>query len=245
MLSKSLKLAKTHDKCISGEPLLTVVFIHGIADDSSRFKKPLEYLEGTTSLKNIRFVSFDLLGSGKSTCSDKLNYDFKEQLEALKNSIEALKLKTPMVLVGHSMGCLISSRFADSHRRMVKELVLISPPVYRPEEFDSPKFIAGKEGFRQLMILKDSKYRKDKAFNNELEKIVFNKHNYDVYKRLSQPTTIIYGAADQIIAGHNIPGLAKINPKITAIKTPGTHGIGHDKYPKMVPILERILNEAI
>ena len=240
-----LKLAKTHDVCPSKKPELTVVCVHGIADDSSRFVKPLTYLEGTTSLKNVRFVCFDLLGSGKSTCSDKLNYDFKEQLEALENSINALKTKTPLVLMGHSMGCLISARFADTHKRMVKELILVSPPVFRPEEFDSPKMAAGKEGFRQLMILKDPKYKTDRAFNNELEKIVFNKHNYNVYTRLTRPTTIIYGAADQIIAGYNIPGLAKLNPKITAIKTPGTHGIGHDKYPKIVPILERILNEAV
>ena len=240
-----LKLTKTYDHCQSGKPELTVVCVHGIADDSSRFVKPLTYLEGTTSLKNVRFVCFDLLGSGKSTCSDKLNYDFKEQLEALSNSIEALKLKTPLVLMGHSMGCLISARFADTHKRMVKELILVSPPVFRPEEFDSPKMAAGKEGFRQLMILKDPKYKTDRAFNNELEKIVFNKHNYNVYTRLTRPTTIIYGAADQIIAGYNIPGLVKLNPKITAIKTPGTHGIGHDKYPKIVPILERILNEAV
>jgi len=240
-----LKLAKTYDNCQSSNPRLAVVCVHGIADDSSRFIKPLEYLEGIDSLKDIRFVRFDLLGSGESTKSDELNYDFKEQLEALSNSIEALKLKTPLVLMGHSMGCLISARFADTHKRMVKELILVSPPVFRPEEFDSPKMAAGKEGFRQLMILKDSKYRKDKAFNNELEKIVFNKHNYNVYTRLTRPTTIIYGAADQIIAGYNIPGLVKLNPKITAIKTPGTHGIGHDKYPKIVPILERILNEVV
>ena len=184
-----LKLTKTYDNCPSKEPKLTVVCVHGIADDSSRFVKPISYLEGTTSLKNVRFVCFDLLGSGKSTKSDKLKYDFKEQLEALYNSILDLKLKTPLVLVGHSMGCLISSRFADAHKRMVKELILVSPPVFRPEEFDSPKMAAGKEGFKQLMILKDSKYRKDKAFNNELEKIVFNKHNYNVYTRLTRPTT--------------------------------------------------------
>lgn len=240
-----LKLTKTYDNCPSKKPRLTVVCVHGIADDSSRFVKPLEYLEGTTSLKDIRFVCFDLLGSGKSTKSDKLNYNFEEQLEALLNAIEALKLKTPLVLMGHSMGCLISARFADAHKKLVKELILISPPVFRPEEFDNPKMAAGKEGFRQLMILKDSKYRTDKAFNNELEKIVFNKHNYSVYARLTKPTTIIYGLADKIIASYNIPGLVKANEKISAIKTPGSHGIGHDKYPKLVPILERILNETV
>lgn len=240
-----LKLVKTYDNCPSKNPKLTLVFVHGIADDSSRFKKAIPYLEGTTSLKDIRYVCFDLLGSGKSAKSDKLKYNYPEQLEALFNSIEALKVKTPLVLVGHSMGCLISSRFANEHKRLVKELILVSPPVFRPEEFDTPKMSAGKEGFKQLMILKDSKYKTDKAFNNELDLIVFNKKNYNYYTGLTLPTTIIYGLADKIIAAYNIPGLVKENPKISAIKTPGSHGIGHDKYPKMVPILERILNETI
>lgn len=240
-----LKLTKTYDNCISKNPRLTVVCVHGIADDSSRFIKPLEYLEGTTSLKDIRFVRFDLLGSGKSTKSDKLKYDYKEQIEGLYNAIEALKIKTPLVLMGHSMGCLISSRFANEHKKMVKELILISPPVFRPEEFESPKFIAGKEGFKKLMILKNPIYKDDKAFNNELDSIVFNKRNYNIYLNITKPTTIIYGAADQIIAGYNIPKLLKENPKISAIKTPGTHGIGHDKYTKLVPVLERVLNETL
>lgn len=240
-----LKLAKTYDNCVSKTPKLTVVCVHGIADDSSRFIKPLEYLEGTTSLKDIRFVRFDLLGSGKSAKSDKLKYDYKDQVEALYNSIKALKLKTPLVLMGHSMGCLISTRFTNENKRMVKELILISPPVFRPEEFESPRFVAGKDGFKKLMILKNPIYKDDVAFNNELDSIVFNKKNYNLYLNLTRPTTIIYGAADQIIAGYNIPGLIKENPKITAIKTAGTHGIGHDKYTKLVPILERILNEII
>lgn len=242
---RPLKLAKTHDFCPSGKPKLTVVFIHGIADDSSRFIKPIKYLEGTTSLKDIRFVSFDLLGSGKSLKSDKLNYDFKDQLEALKNSLDDLKINTPLVLVGHSMGCLISSRLTDEHRRMVKELILISPPVFTLKDFESPKFAIEQEGFKKIILLKFPELKKDKVFENELTKIVNNKKNYEILKRLTRPTTIIYGVADKIIASYNIPGLLKANPKITAIKTPGAHGVGHDKYPKLVPILERILNEVI
>ena len=102
MFSKKLILKKTHDFCAVKEPRLTVIFIHGIAADSSCFNNAIKYLEGTTSLKEVRFVAFDLLGSGQSYANDKLNYDYKEQLEALHNSIEKLKLTTPLVLVGHS-----------------------------------------------------------------------------------------------------------------------------------------------
>ena len=76
MFNKKLTLKKTHDFCKSDDPVLTVVMIHGIASDSSTYNHALEYLEGTTSLKNVRFVTFDLLGSGQSLKSDKLNYDY-------------------------------------------------------------------------------------------------------------------------------------------------------------------------
>lgn len=242
LLNKPLKLAKTHDFCASRNPKLTVVFIHGIAGDSSSFKSAIDYLEGTTSLKDTRFVAFDLLGSGKSLRSDKLNYDFKDQLEALDNSIEELKLDTPMVLVGHSMGCLISARYTDLHKRKVKELILVSPPIYRPEDFDNPAFMAGQDIFKQTVFRKAPMLKDDKAFNNEMEKIVLNPKNYEVFCRLTRPTTIIFGLGDQIIASFNIPGLLRKNPKITAIETPGTHSVSHDKYIKILPILERLLS---
>ena len=245
IFNKPLKLAKTYDFCPSKNPRLTVVMVHGIASDSQTFKSATSYLTGTTSLKDIRFITFDLLGSGKSMKSDKLEYNFSEQLEALDNSIKGLKLKTPLVLVGHSMGCLISARYADLHRRKVKELILISPPIYRPEDFENPIFRAGQENFKTIVIQKDPSLKNDKAFHSELKNMVFNKNNYAVFLRLTRPTTLIYGLADQIIASFNIPKLLRENPKITAIQTPGTHGVAKDKYTKMVAVLERILNEII
>ncbi|MBQ3293500.1 alpha/beta hydrolase [Candidatus Saccharibacteria bacterium] len=245
LLNKPLKLTKTHDFCPSGKPRLTAVFLHGIASESSTFKSAIDYLEGTTSLRDVRFVTFDLLGSGKSLKSDKLNYDFKEQLEALDNAISDLKLDTPMVLVGHSMGCLISSRYTDLHKRKVKELILISPPIYRPEDFKNPAFMMGQDGFKKVVFQKNPSLKTDKAFNNEMEKIVLNTKNYEIYTRLTRPTTIIFGLADQIIASFNIPGLLRKNSKIVAIETPGAHGISRDKYIKMLPIFEKVLNEVI
>ena len=72
MWNKKLSLKKTHDFCGSKVPRLTVVMIHGIASDSSTYHKALAYLEGTVSLREVRFVTFDLLGSGASPKNDKL-----------------------------------------------------------------------------------------------------------------------------------------------------------------------------
>ena len=122
----TLTLAKTFDFSESENPKLTIFFIHGIATDSSSFKHTLSFLTKQKSLKNLRFIAFDLLGTGKSLKSDGLEYNFDEQISAFKNSIEKLNLKTPLLLVGHSMGTLLITRFANLYPKNIKELIILS-----------------------------------------------------------------------------------------------------------------------
>ncbi len=242
VMKKPLELFVAHDSVAVKEPKLTVIFIHGIAADSSSFKKAIEYLEGTRSMKDVRFVALDLLGAGKSYSSDKLKYDFNDQLTALDNSIKKLEIETPVILVGHSMGTLIATRFAENHKRLVKKMILISPPVYREEDLKNPAFKAAMEAFREIMARKNRKILETKAFNNEMELIVSNPKNYEKLVETTVPTTLIYGELDQIIAAFNIPGLIKKNPNISAIRTAGRHSVSHDKYVKVLGILEEELN---
>ena len=243
MFSKKLILKKTHDFCAVKEPRLTVVFIHGIASDSSSFTNALKYLEGTTSLKDIRFVAFDLLGSGQSRSNDELNYDYKEQIAALHNSIEKLKLTTPLVLAGHSMGTFIVTRYADTFKKSVKHLILVSPPIYTIEDLENPAFEKALDMFRDAVSLKNRQVLETKAFNNSLKNIVMNKKNYKVLAGIKTHATLIYGDQDAFIAAYNLPKILKDNPKyLTAIKTIGHHGVSREKYSKMVGVLEGILN---
>lgn len=245
MSKQKLKLAKTHDECASKSPKITVVMLHGISSSSKTYDKALEHLESSDALKDVRFVTFDLLGSGESPKSDELNYGFEEQLEALDNSIDDLNADGPVVLVGHSMGCLISIRYANSHKKKVRELILISPPIYRPDDFKNPVFIAGQDAFKKAVFQKDPTMKDDKAFNNELKNIVMNQNNYGFYEKNDKPTTLIFGLADQIIASFNIPRLIKKKKNYAAVETPGTHGVSQDKYTKLAEVVKRILNETI
>lgn len=244
MFSKKLTLKKTHDFSAVKKPRMVVVFIHGIASDSSTFGATLKYLEGTQSLKEARFVAFDLLGAGKSQKSDKLNYTYGEQLEALHNSIEKLRIgDTPLVLVGHSMGTLIVTRYADTYKKSVRRLILVSPPVYTEKDLTNPAFAAGIKVFKDAVAIKNRRILEEKAFNNSMEKIVLNRRNYAVLAGLKTRAVLIYGKLDQFIAPYNIPGLLKENPKyLTAIKTEGRHGVSRDKYVKMVGVLEEVLH---
>ena len=246
MNKNGLILAKTNDFCNSGNPKLTVVLIHGIASDSSTFDGLLGYLKQSKKLDDVRFVTFDLLSSGKSMKSDDLNYDYTEQLTALRNAIKKLDIKTPLVLVGHSLGTFIVTRYADKYKDEVKSLILISAPVYTKKDFDNPAFITGIKLFKDAVSVKDPALTKEKSFNNLMDNIVLDKNNYDALANIKTPTNIIYGELDQFIASFNYPKLLKDNPKYIIInKTPGRHGVSHDKYDKVCEILEKELDETI
>ena len=242
---KKLELYKAHDFCASGNAKLTVIMIHGIATDSSSFSKALAYLEGTTSMRDVRFVAFDLLGAGKSLTSDDLEYNFSEQLSALELSIKKLNLKTPVVLVGHSMGTMIVARNLANHKRGIKKVVLLSPPIYRKEEIEHPAFKAGMEQFFAYVKQKSADTLKAKYFNNAIENIVLNKNNFGFFEKISKPTVMIYGETDTFIAPHNIVAIAKYNPNVDICCTPDGHSISHEKYTKLLNILEETLNETI
>lgn len=240
-----LRLTKTYDNCVSRNPKLTVVMIHGIASNSGTFNKTLEDFSENKSLKDVRFVTFDLLGSGKSFASDDLEYNFSEQLAALDNSINELALDGPVVLIGHSMGCLVSINYASRHKKKVRELILVSPPIYRPDDFNNPIFEAGMKAFEKTVIERHPEMKGSKAFYGSLKNIVMNHDNYAVYAKLDKPTSLIFGLADQIIASFNIPRLTRENKNISAIETPSAHNITKDKSEKVAKILERILGETV
>ena len=238
-----LVLTKTGDYSTEGKTKLAVVLIHGIASDSSTYNKAIKYLREEKQIPGLRLVTFDLLGSGKSLSSDELNYDYDDQLTALSNSIAKLKLDVPVVLVGHSMGTFITTRYAAKHPKQIKKLILISPPVYTKEDLANPAMKVAIDGFSDAISKKDPNVAKSKAFKNEMNLIVLDKDNYDCLANIKLPTVLIYGELDRIIASHNIPELVKGKDMFTVIKTPGTHGILHDKYAKVAEVIEETLKE--
>ncbi len=217
---------------------LTAIFVHGIATDASSFNGLFEYLKGKGS-DAVRFVAFDLLGVGGSPKSDNLNYGVEEQMEALIESIRDLDIVTPIVMVGHSMGTFLVERYVEM--RQAARAVLISPPVYRPEDFENPIFKEGLETFKDAIAMTNPEVAESKVFKNEMKYIINNPHNYKYLAETKVPTTIIYGEFDQIIASFNIPEVVKNNPLITAIETKGGHGVTEEKYSK----IWRAINEAV
>ncbi|BDA77991.1 alpha/beta hydrolase [Leptospira kobayashii] len=99
-----------------------VVFIHG-------FSMPLFIFEPLAKLlekEGYRTLRIDLFGRGLSDRPDT-TYDpdlFKRQI---LNTLDGLKIQSPVNLVGTSMGGIVVTRFALDEPKRVKRLVLIAP----------------------------------------------------------------------------------------------------------------------
>ena len=107
-----------------------VVMIHGIASSSATFAFVTPLLE-----KTHRVIAIDLLGFGGSPRPDDAEYTLEEHVAAIAATIRHLHLREPFVLVGHSLGTLIGTRYAATHPEHIAKLVLVSPPVYlAPDE---------------------------------------------------------------------------------------------------------------
>lgn len=123
-----------------------VVLLHGIASSSVTF----EFVAPLLADRH-RTISVDLLGFGGSPAPRHARYTIEEHADALGRTLKRLRLRGPFVLVGHSMGALIATRYAATHPRQISRLVLVAPPIYlAPEEIGAPRDRAGMDLYLRL-----------------------------------------------------------------------------------------------
>jgi len=108
-----------------------VILVHGIASSSVTFREVVPLL-----VPGHRVIAVDILGFGESPAPEGCEYRLEDHVDSLDATIRSLKLREPIILVGHSLGSLIVARFASlprtwmSRRNEVSRVVLVGPPVY-------------------------------------------------------------------------------------------------------------------
>lgn len=100
----------------------SILLVHGIGTDGARdFREQIAWLR-----KSFHVVAVDLPGFGQSDKGNLL-YSPTNYAEVLKYVADRF-IGAPFVLIGHSMGAVVSLRYAATYPRDVERLVVIDAP---------------------------------------------------------------------------------------------------------------------
>jgi len=203
-----------------------VILIHGIASSSATYKHVVPKLS-----KRHRCITIDLLGFGESPAPEGATYTIEEHVDAIAATIRSLGLSAPFVLVGHSLGALLSARYAAVYPGQVSRLVLVSPPVYIAEsEIGDPRvrtqiglylkayeFLRSNKDFTianatrigkllQISAVFEISERNWTPFILSLQNCIESQTTVSDIAAVRVPIDVVYGALDQFIA----PGTMRI-----------------------------------
>ena len=239
----------------------TFIFIHGIAASYKTFKPILNEITKGESLKNCRIVALDLIGFGRSPRPKDWPYDFEHYNKSLSKTLRKNKIKGQIVLVGHSMGCLIVVNFAKkmiekNKGNKIEKLILVSPPIMKPkdlrglpERFMAKSYIelakhtdaAGVlaiANFANKISSFENKNFDTPAFRKSMDNLIVTPKTWEIIRKIKLPITILHGVADPLVVGGNLSELARMNKHIEYITALGAHDILGAKQKKLIKILE-------
>ena len=106
-------------------PARLVVLAHGYGEHIGRYAHVADALVARGSL----VVGPDHVGHGRSSGEQALVESFETVVDDLRAVVEDARGDLPVVLVGHSMGGLIATRYAQRHREDLAGLVLTGPAI--------------------------------------------------------------------------------------------------------------------
>ncbi len=264
-LRRPVRLKIAYDNKVK-HPRLAVIFLHGISATSTTWRTTWRELNKNPDLKGVRMVAYDLLGFGKSLQANWLDYDYLDYDKALDQALKRLKLaRTPVVIVGHSMGSLIAADYATNFKPSVNlvRLILVSPPILMSEELAKlPDRVYTKSYGSLCQLAKDepvievianfiqrfssfsSRYIKTPAFEHSMGNIILNHRNFKTFTKLKVPTLIIHGHFDPLVMRSNLKRAAEANPSyVRFVSVMGHHDVSATKRSKILIELKQVLRE--
>lgn len=220
-----------------------VILVHGIASSSITFQNLVPLLTD-----RHRVISIDILGHGESPSPPTATYTIEEHVAWLDRTIRSLKLRAPFVIVGHSLGALLVSRYARQYPAKVSKTVLVSPPIYiAPTEvgdrFERAALGAYLKAYEYLRANKQFTLRNAAIISRLMPiKNVFEvtEDNWDAFVKslqnciesqttvsdiagIQSPVEIVYGSLDQFA----VPGGMRIVEKLRHVTMHQVDGNDH------------------
>ncbi|WP_161580436.1 alpha/beta fold hydrolase [Subtercola vilae] len=206
-----------------------VILIHGINSSSQSWVHVVPLL-----VPLYRVITIDLLGFGKSVAPADAQFTLEEHVAALRATIRSLHLRGRFTLVGHSLGALITSRYAAIYRRDVCQVVLVAPPVYAASayvtEFADRTVIKSYLRFYKYLRTNRETTQRNMAFLARffpspalvieerywaafalsMEHCIEGQTTLADVAQISVPVEVVYGSRDQIVLSDSIERLARL-----------------------------------
>lgn len=234
----------------------TIVFLHGIAATSRTWLQ----LEHRLDYATHRVVALDLLGCGGSPQAPDSDYTPDEHCAYIHRTIRSLGIKKPYMLVGHSMGALLSVHYMTMWSSEVSRAVLVGMPLYIKKSANKkfgwtslqnnfyeqayaffrahPKFtVDGAQFVRKLLRLDDGidiTAQNWRAFSQSLKNTIENQQTYEELQQIAAPITMIYGSRDEFAVKGNVKLVAKQRPNITTKVVAGADHVVNKDMAKMI-----------
>jgi pimeloyl-ACP methyl ester carboxylesterase len=233
-----------------------VVLLHGIASSSASWRHVIPLVSPL-----YRVIAIDLLGFGGSRAGEHISFTLDEHVEALHRTLRALRLRGRFTLVGHSLGALVSARYAAVHHRQVGHLVLVAPPIYPHRRYldelghrmrvggylrfyrlvrENRLVIAGNAGrFSRwfpggALAVDDASWA---AFSRSLEHCIEVQTTTADLAQVPVPVDVVYGSRDQVIVPGSVERLGAMH-HVTLHEIPRTD---HFLRPALAREVARLL----
>lgn len=240
-----------------------IVLLHGIGRSGRVWLLVVELLLPL----GRRLVAFDLLGFGASPRPAWSNYSADDHARAVIASITRLRFGEPVVVVGHSMGCLVAVRVARLRPDLVRHLVLYEMPLYEglPEKRRYRlrtnlylRLYARLVRFQPTLTAENARLLQRTAirivgfevtpeswqpFVRSLENTIMNQTTAADIAELDIPMDVIYGAFDMlVIRGKPQQFFGDASDRITAHTIRARHMISVKASRFIVERIEAALN---
>ncbi|MFH1770425.1 MAG: alpha/beta hydrolase [archaeon] len=177
---------------------LVLIFVHGWMMNWTCFKKEIEHFKR----KGHSVLYLDLRGHGKSDKPEqKKDYSLHKMQDDLFQILKKEKIKE-IILIGHSMGGMVSALFTLKHQKIIKKLILIDSSYKNPffslripltkKHVDFAKMI-GNFATKKSEISKHFKQIKDLDFSKMEDKAEI-KIVFDAI--INTPLHVVFGALE-------------------------------------------------
>lgn len=99
-----------HDTGASAATERTIIFLHGLCLDHTTWKSQISCLQAEYGA-TVRLISYDHRGHGASGKAPPWTYTVSRLGDDLRNILTALRVTSPLTVVGHSMGAMAALSF--------------------------------------------------------------------------------------------------------------------------------------